>query len=116
MFKIVPNPTFSVSVLLSVPGGEAQPVTLVCRHKGRKALNAWMQIPVDAKEAGTEVDDVEYIGEVIESWEGIKAEDGRTELPYTKETLGDLLDNYPTAGREIFEAYVRGLTESRAKN
>ena len=35
---------------------------------------------------------------------------------YSEEALAVLLDNYPAAGGELFEAFRRELMEARAKN
>lgn len=110
MFKINPKPTFKADVQLTVIGS-AEPATLVVtfKHKGRKALADWVALPKKMAEAGTPVKDADYLNEVIADWEG-------PDLPYSIEALDQLLDAYQPSGQELFEAYIRALTESRAKN
>lgn len=110
MFKLVPNPIFTVTVALSVPG-EATPqrLALTCRHKPRDALREWIAT------ASAQAQDADFLGEVVEGWSGVVGEDGQA-IACTRQTLAALLNNYPAAGREIFEAYIKELSESRAKN
>jgi hypothetical protein len=110
MFKLVPNPIFTVTVQITVPG-EAKPQSLVltCRHKPRDALKAWIDSAANAAQ------DAEFLAQVVEGWSGVVGEDGQP-LACTPQTLAALLNNYPAAGREIFEAYIKELSESRAKN
>lgn len=116
MFKLIPNPTFTVDVNLSVPDGASTgTVKMTFRHQRRKALDAWIRMPQEAAEKGAELLDVDYLGNQIVSWEGVQDEDG-TPVEFTKQTFAGFLDSYPAAGREIFEVYVKSLTESRAKN
>lgn len=110
MFKINPNPTFKADVQLTVIGS-TEPAKLVVtfKHKGRKALADWVALPKKMADAGTPIKDADYLDEVIADWEGVDA-------PYSVEALDTLLDAYQPAGQELFEAYIRALTESRAKN
>lgn len=108
MFRLTPNPTFTADVKVTVPGADAQAVlTLTFRHKGRKALKAWI-------EGAAERPDAEFLDEVIESWRGVETATGA--VAYSRETLAELLDAYPAAGGEIFDAYLRALTRAREKN
>lgn len=110
MFKIVPNPTFTAEVRISVPGSsEGAPLTLTFRHRGRQELKAWIDRAKDA------ANDAAYLGEIIESWRGVEDAEGRP-LPYSAEALARLLDAYPPAGAEVFDAYLEALTKGREKN
>jgi len=110
MFKINPNPTFTLSVRLTVAGDPAgQLLELSCRHKSRPALKAWVE------GASVEQADAVFLGEVVEGWSGVVDADGQA-LPFTPENFAALLDNYPPAGIEIYTAYQKELSESRAKN
>lgn len=109
MFKIIPNPVFSASVPLTVPGQDASGVIEIeFRHKGRKELAAWIDA-VKGKQ------DAELLAEVINGWSGVQDKDG-AEAAYTPALLAQLLDTYPPAGGELFSAYLKALTESRVKN
>ena len=112
MFKLEPAPTFSAAVGLTVPG-QAAPgsITFTFRHQPRAALQAWLARPTN--EPG--LLDSAYLGAVIAGWSGPVDPDGQA-VAYSAQALEDLVQNYPAAGREIFDAYLRELTESRRGN
>lgn len=103
MFKIVPKTTFSAEVSLSVPG-EAKPATITVdfKHLSKKAIKAYFE-NLEGKT------DAEALGEIIAGWSGVDA-------PYSAESLEMLIDNYPAAAGELFEAFRRELIEARRKN
>lgn len=108
MFKLNPAPTFPLKVKISIPGQDAPgELQLVARHKGRKELTAW-----NDRAKGNE--DAKFLGEVIVGWQAA-GEDGQA-VPYSEAALAQLLDDYPTSGFEIYDAYMKALTEGRAKN
>ena len=103
MFKLNPNPTFTAKVPLSIPGeSKRATVDVEFKHLSRKAIQEFFQ-NLEGKT------DAESLAEIIVSWKGIDA-------AYSAETLATLLDNYPAAGRELFEAFRLELMEARAKN
>ena len=103
MFKLQPNPTFTTKVPLSVPG-EVQPtsVTVTFKHLTRPKIQSYFE----GLKGKT---DTEGLGEIIVAWEGI-------DTPYSVESLQLLLDNYPTAAAELYDAFRTELMESRRKN
>jgi hypothetical protein len=110
MFKLIPNPTFTCDVNLSVPGTTVPAkIRLTFRHKTSRQLAAW------TAEAGAHSDDASYLDQVIESWMGVEGEGGAL-VAYSREALAQLLDAYPAAGAELFMAYRRQLQDARAKN
>ena len=138
MFKINPSPTFRSTVRLTVPGADDSAVLEVTwRHKGRAALRAWLAKarragvgasvlddlvrgadggaePADAALAGVPAD-AAWLGEVMVDWAGPQDAQGEP-VGYSVAALGGLLDAYPAAGGELLGAYLRAMTESRAKN
>lgn len=115
-FKLNPAPTFGATVHLTVPGqAETAALSLTFRHQGRKALDVWMRRPGQVVEGAPPLNDADFLGEVIAGWSGVQDADG-AEIPFSAEAFGALLDAYQAAGTEIFAAYVKALTESRAKN
>jgi hypothetical protein len=52
---------------------------------------------------------VEFLGELIEDIQGL-------EVPYSTETLAELLDWNPAMGMELMTGFWRGASEARAKN
>lgn len=102
MFKLQPNPTFTSKVSISVPGGKAVQVGIVFRHLSRKALKDYF--------AGLEGRaDEDALAEIVTGWEGIDA-------PYSAENLATLIDNYPGAAMELFDAFRRDLLDAARKN
>ncbi len=116
MFKINPNPTFNAAVGLSIPGAQtAGAIDVTFKHKGRAALAEWVKKPSAQAVEGLSLSDADYLGEVVSGWAGVKADDG-SEVAYSPASLATLLENYPASGAEIFDAYLKALTEAKAKN
>ena len=127
MFKIVPNPTFEGVVQITIPG-ESTPATLrvTWRHMGRRALAVWLKKtkpavqpaaqPVDQPaEPATVQTDAEWLAEAMANWAGPVDESGAA-VPLSLPALAALLDSAPASGSELLAAYLREMTESRAKN
>lgn len=105
MFNLEPKPVFWSSVRLTVPG-EAEPaaIDLQFAHKPTDQLRRWLDTARDRS-----IGDTETLGEIVRDWRGVDA-------PFSPDALALLLRNYPAAAAEIFEQYLRALTESRTKN
>lgn len=120
-FKLIPKPTFIAAVQLTVPGQpEPAEVDFTFIHKGRLELALWrsqVQAPADPEKLKTWVapKDVDFLAEVITDWGRVDDPEGKP-VPYSKNALEELLDNYPAAAGEIYGGYLRAQTESRAKN
>jgi hypothetical protein len=110
MFKLIASPTFSCPVRISVPGSDT-PATLqvTYRHKTARQLTAWLMSSVDR------TDDVSYLEEVIASISPLADADGKP-VPYSREALELLLDQFPASGPELVQAYRKQLADARAKN
>jgi hypothetical protein len=105
MFSLNPKPVFWVPVRLTVPG-EPEPATLELQfaHMATDQLKSWVD---DAKERAT--NDADTIRTIVRDWRGVDAE-------FSEAALAQLVRNYPASAAEIFEQYLRALTESRTKN
>lgn len=105
MFSLEPKPVFWSSVRLTVPG-EPEPglLELQFAHKPTDELRRWLDTARDRN-----IGDAETLAEVVRDWRGVDS-------PFSPQALEVLLRNYPAAAAEIFEQYLRALTESRAKN
>jgi hypothetical protein len=109
MFNLVPTPTFSAPVPLSVPGlADPLEVRVTFRHKTREALAKWLA------DAGQRADG-DMLHDVITEWTGMADEQGEP-VPYSRTALETLLDNYPAARGELFAVYVSELSKSKRKN
>ena len=103
MFKITPKTTFTAPVALSVPGEKtAARITVEFKHLSKKAIKAYFE----GLEGKT---DSEALAEIVVGWEGVDAQ-------FSGEALETLLDNYPAAATELFEAFRSELLEARTKN
>ncbi len=101
--KLQPNPTFSCPVSLTVPGQEVKAIiTVTFKHLAKSALREFFA-GLDGKT------DAEALGAIVVGWSGV-------DEAFSAETLAVLLDNYPAAAGELFEAFRRELFEARAKN
>jgi len=110
MISLNPAPTFPADVDITEPGAtDTLKVAFVFKHKGRKELDEFISRPAKAKEAGQELKDPEYLGEIVVAWPGVDA-------PFTPENFATFLEQRPASGHEIYRAYLRALTESRVKN
>lgn len=109
MFRLNPDPTFTARVPLSVPGVEKPLlVAFVFKHKTKAGVEAWLTGMVGKA-------DVDALHEVIAGWSDVVDTAGE-QVPYSHTALHDLLQNYPAAKGEIFEAYLGELTKAKAKN
>lgn len=103
MLKIIPDPTFTAPVKLTIPGQDVPgEVSLTFAYLSRTQLAAFIDL-------SKERSDAESLRALIVGWDGI-------DVAYDPEQLDRLLDHYPAASKEIFNAYIRLLTDSRVKN
>ncbi len=110
MFKLVPNPTFTCPVRLSVPGtDQAVPVNITFKHQTARELDVWLKASRERE------NDADFLGDVILGWTGVAGADDKP-VEYSKAALAQLLDAYPSAGLELLLAYRRQLADARAKN
>ena len=107
MFDFDNSPIFVAPVPLCVPGA-AQPwdVNFTFKHKGKKQLAEWV-----SGWPGRQDHDV--LNDVIEGWDVKRKGEA---VPYSITALADLLDRFPASNREIRDAYLREMTESKRKN
>lgn len=103
MFKLQPNPTFKASVALSVPGEPKQAsIEVEFRHLSKSAMRAYFTTLADREDA-------DALADIIVGWGGVDA-------AFDRDALAALIDNYPAAAGELFEAFRRETLESRRKN
>lgn len=94
--KLKPDPTFSTAVSIPVPGHKPETLRVVYRHMGREALKQFLsgvekRTPLDA------------LFEIVAGWE-------HPDEPFSREALGELLDNNHAAGAALLETYLHELT------
>jgi hypothetical protein len=101
MFKLIPDPVFTATVL--IPNGDAPiPLKLKFIRKSKEDIAEWI-------EAAANRSDPDSLAEIIDGWVDVDA-------AYTTDRLKDLLSNYSGAGMAIFKGYLNGLSEAARKN
>ena len=99
-----PNPTFSATVEIPVPGEKAEKVNFTFRHKSKSEYKKFIESCVDR-------DDAESTLEIVADW---KLTDVFGEV--TKDSLTALYEAYPGAPGAVFTGYVKGLHQGRVGN
>ena len=105
MFKLQPNPTFKIDVVIPTQDGDGK-IKFEFKHMGRKALKTFFE---SLGEGDSARPDSEALLDLVADWSGA---DGK----FSPEALATLLDNYPGAAGAIFTAYNKGLFEGKQKN
>ena len=101
MFKLVPDPLFTATVL--IPNGDAPiPLKLKFIRKSKEDIAEWI-------EAAANRSDPDSLAEIIDGLVDVDA-------AYTIDRLKDLLSNYSGAGMAIFKGYLNALSEAARKN
>ena len=103
MFKIKANPTFPAVVKIRQPGGESQELRVVFRHKRKDDVQKFFS---DAAEQNRP--DADCLLELIESWEA--------DEKLSRDSIAELIQNYPAASLEILTAYRDELFNARLGN
>lgn len=99
--KLVPDPTFTAKVGISVPGRGKVLTEFTFRHRARREIVAWLDNRKDAT-------DIELVLDVAIGWE--LADE------FNAENVAALCDAYASAGSEIVSAYLEEIRGVRAKN
>ena len=106
MFTIDHNPTFTVVVMLPVPGAAPVPVRFRFRHMDGEAYLAMLAESAEKKEASAP-----FLARFVDGWEG-----ENINAPYSLEALTKLVKNYPKASKAIFSAFEAELFGTLEKN
>ncbi len=103
MFKLQSNPTFKAKVDISV-AGQARPAEIEVEFKylSKAAIKEYFD-RLQGK------DDAEALVEIVVGWSGV-------DEAYSAESLALLINNYPAAAADLFEAFRRELLEAKRKN
>lgn len=105
MFKREPNPTFAGTVQITVPGGNSLPLKVVFKHQKSTALQEFL-------DTATGRSDAAMLEQMIASVDLGEKKEGESDADF----LAEITENYPAARSDILRAYLRELSESRAKN
>lgn len=98
------DPTFTVDVVISVPGKAVGPkLETEFKYLGRTALKQFWA------ELGSGKSDAEALAEIIVGFKGY-------EKPYSREVLEEVLETYPASAFDFFATFRRELMESKQKN
>lgn len=104
MLKLKPNPTFTASVSIPVPGEDPAKVSLVFKHMSQPEFTAFMR-----GESAATRSDLDTVMAIVVGWSGVEAE-------FSRDAMRDLLDNYHGAGRAISERYAMELVLGKQGN
>lgn len=109
MFKITPNPTFEIDVLVHVPGAETPgTIRFTFKYLNPEQLKKWQ-----ADQGNNSVNDA--LQEIALGWSGVETSAGE-QVPFSKENLTTLLETYHSAGEEITRAYLAEIFGAKRKN
>ncbi|CBJ37898.1 conserved protein of unknown function [Ralstonia solanacearum CMR15] len=106
MFSINPKPTFTAEAAIPVAGGGTEKLQLVFKHKTRDEVKAFF---AQAGAGADDQSDADVLLEIVAGWEGV-------DVPFSREALDQLVQNYPAAPRAIFDTYLAELTGQRRGN
>lgn len=106
MFSLEPNPTFTAPVDLPVPGKPPVKVMFRFRHMPNDVY--WAMISESKAKNESAVD---FLARFVDGWEG-----ENINAPFSLESLGKLVNNYPKAAGVIFKVYDSELIGALGKN
>lgn len=109
LFTLQPRPVFKSLVSISLPGGDVGQIEFEFRHKSKPEVKKWM-------EAAKGRADIDVLAEVVVGWCSRVVDANGAVVPFSRSALESLLANYHPAAKEIYVAYLKSLSESRAKN
>ena len=98
---LIAAPTFKANVGIPVAGGEPIQVAFTFKHRTRTALDEFMNTRAGKSDAETFM-------EMVEAWD--------IDLPYTKENVETLIENYLGAPLATYRAYIDELVQAKVKN
>ena len=116
-FRLNPAPTFAADVLLTVPGGvEPFRLPVTFKHYSQSAFDALVTKTREVEKAGQPMPAADWLCHLMVDWGSVVEDADDKPVPFSREALAKLLDNYPGAFAQINAAYGRALVEARAKN
>ena len=107
--RIVPAPTFSAEVGISVPG-QIEPERLRVTFKYMPAARFTAFLESTAGRA-----DVDIVADVVSDIAGLQDEEGQP-LPYSRGALEKLCAHYQPAALELYAAWLREHQQAKGKN
>lgn len=99
--SLTPNPTFKATVNIPVPGAQPAPVEFTFRGRGREQFREFIDGLKDQ-------DDADAVMGAACGWD--------LDEPFDREHVGQMIDGYLGAAREILDTYMRELTAARRGN
>lgn len=102
-FKIKASPSFHAKVKIRAPGGDVLELPVVFRHKRRDDVQVFFREAAEQSKP-----DADCILELVESWDA--------DLPLSRESVIELMQEYPSAPACIFDTYMSELLEARLGN
>lgn len=110
MFALAPAPTFTCTALIPrLDAPQPVPLQCTCRHQTVRAL-----LDLQRRLQADGLNDVDVLDSVLLEWDAV-GPDG-SPVPYSREELEKMLDNFPYAASIIFQAYKDALQQGRLGN
>jgi hypothetical protein len=107
VFTIKAKPTFEWPVTVPSPEGDLT-IRLVFKHKTRDELKEFFERKAKTDDGGADKV-ASHLMEIVDGWQN-------TDTPFSEQALNDLIQNYHVSLSSIFDAYIKALTEGKAKN
>ena len=107
MFKISPKPTFPADVEIATPIGVAT-LKLEFKHLGKAKLK-------ELHETAQKQADIETLSQIVVGWSEVFDAEGNS-VAFNADNLAQLIDGYPSAPFEIYQAYLSAANGARVKN
>jgi len=99
--KLIPDPTFSATVSIPIPGDKTGDVTFTFKGRTRDEYREF----VDGITGRT---DLEVVMDIVSGW--------NLDEPFSSDNVAMLLNAYVAAGRAIIDKYFAELTNARLGN
>lgn len=109
-FKFKPDPVFPAKISITAPGGAVAELDLDFKYRGKAEARQWWDELGQAERTFAEA-----AAEAVVGWRDVEDSDGN-QVPFSADALAQLMDAYPASAREIVEAYLLSLVETRTKN
>lgn len=112
--KKIANPVFTAPIQVPVPGQDAAEIHLRFKHKTRGQIDDFLRRTTKARTPG---EDLELLLEIVDGWDGVAVVDeAGAALPFSRESLAWVVDQYAGATLAILHGYRAALLEARRKN
>lgn len=108
IFKITPDPTFTSSVPMPLPGGDVVEIEVEFVYVAPESFDEFRAMRAEQSLNET-------LAEIIRAWKGPVDDKGKP-VAFSPAALALMLNKHHAAADVLFRAWVRGLRGERLKN